>query len=87
MSESDLLKKLQNLYNEIEKTEVDDTEKQATLNDLKIQIEKVLAEPDGEYRSTLAGRLRNALLSFEVGHPQLTTAMEMVSEHLSSLGI
>lgn len=87
MSESDLLKKLQDLYDEIERTQIDDEEKQTSLNELKLQIEKILLEPDGEHHATLADRLRSELLQFGIEHPQLTTAMEMVSEHLSSLGI
>jgi hypothetical protein len=87
MSKSDLQKKLRDLHQEIEKTEPDDEQRQVILDDLKGHVQKVLDEPDGDYHHSLSERLKNNLLVFEVEHPSLTAAMEMVSEHLSSLGI
>ena len=87
MNETELYRKLQALGAEIEKTQVDDPQQQAVLDELKVHIQHVLDEPDGSHHLSLAGRLRKGLVVFEIEHPALTRTMEMVSEHLSSLGI
>ncbi len=87
MSQSDLQKKLKDLHQATEKTETDDEQRRAVLDDLKGHVQKALDEPDGDHHQSLSERLKNNLLVFEVEHPSLTAAMEMVSEQLSSLGI
>ncbi len=87
MAESDLQRKLQDLSDEIERTETDDATKQASLNEIQDLIQKAMNEPDDQHKQSLRERLRKSLLSFEVEHPSLTANMETVSEYLSSLGI
>lgn len=87
MAESDLQKKLQNLHDEIEKTQTDDEEKQATLNELQSLIQQAMDEPEDYRKRSLRARLQESLLGFEVEHPSLTASMETVCEYLSSLGI
>ena len=87
MAESDLQKKLQDLSDEIAKTETDDEEKQAELNELQALVQQTMAEPEDGHKQSLRKRLRESLLGFEVDHPSLTASMEAVSEYLSSLGI
>lgn len=87
MPESDLQKKLQDLSDEIAKTQTDDKEKQATLNELQSLIQQAMNEPEDHNKQSLRERLRESLLGFEVEHSALTASMEKVFEHLSSLGI
>ena len=87
MTESDLQKKLQDLHDEIEKTETDDEDKQATLNELQTLIQQAMDEPEDHHKQSLRVRLRESLLGFGVEHSSLTASMESVCEYLSSLGI
>ena len=87
MTESDLQKKLQDLHDEIERTETDDEDKQATLNELQSLIQHAMDEPGDHHKQSVRERLRESLLGFGVEHPSLTTSMETVCEYLSSLGI
>jgi len=87
MAESDLQKKLQDLSDEIDRTETDDAAKQASLNEIQDLIQKTMNEPDDQHKQSLRERLRESLLNFEVEHPSLTASMETVSEYLSSLGM
>lgn len=87
MAESDLQKKLQDLHDEIEKTQTDDEEKRAALNELQSLIKQAMDEPEDYHKRSLRERLRGSLLEFEVEHPSLTASMETVCEYLSSLGI
>ena len=87
MAESDLQKKLQALQDEIEKTQTDDEEKQAKLNDLQALIQQAMEEPEDHHKQSLRERLRESLLGFGLEHPSLTASMESVCEYLSSLGI
>jgi len=87
MTETDLQKKLQKLSDEIAKTQTDDEEKQAKLNELQSLVQQTMEEPEDHQKQSLRQRLRESLLEFEVGHPTLTASMESVSEYLSSLGM
>ena len=87
MTESDLQKKLQELSDEIEKTQTDDEEKQATLNELQSLVQQTMNEPEDSHKQSLRERLRESVVSGEVEHPTITASMEAVSEYLSSLGI
>lgn len=87
MAESELQKKLQDLSDEIERTETNDTAKQASLNEIQDLVQKAMNEPDDQHKQSLRERLRESLLSFGVEHPSLTASMEAVSEYLSSLGM
>ena len=87
MTESDLQKKLQDLYDEIERTKIDDKDKQATLNELQSLIQQTMDEPGDHHKQSLRERLRESLLGFGLEHPSLTANMESVCEYLSSLGI
>ena len=87
MAESELQKKLQDLSDEIERTETDDAAKQTSLNEIQNLIQKALDEPEDYHKQSLRDRLRESLLSFGIEHPSLAANMETVSEYLSSLGI
>jgi len=87
MAESDLQKKLQDLHNEIEKTQTDDEEKRATLNELQSLIQQAMDNTEDHHKQSLREQLQESLLGFGVEHPALTASMEKVFEHLSSLGM
>jgi seryl-tRNA synthetase len=87
MTEADLQEKLQELYDEIEKTDTDNPEKQATLKELQSLIQQTMDQPEDHHKRSLRERLSDSLLEFEVEHSSLTANMETVCEYLSSLGI
>jgi len=87
MAESDLQKKLQDLHDEIEKTQTNDEEKRATLNELQSLIQQAMDDTGDHHKQSLRERLQESLLGFGVEHPALTASMESVCEYLSSLGM
>lgn len=87
MTESDLQKKLQDLHDEIERTDTDDPEKQATLDGLQSLVQQAMNQPEDHHKRSLRERLSDSLLEFEVEHSSLTASMETMCEYLSSLGI
>ena len=87
MTQSDLHQSLQDLNDEIEKTQTDDEHKQAALNDIKTRVDKVLDDPDGPHHLDLPESLEKAVILFEHDHPSLSRAIEITVNSLSAMGI
>jgi hypothetical protein len=87
MPQSELHQSLRDLNDEIEKTQTDDEEKQAVLDEIKTHVEKVLDDPDGPHHLDLPEPLEKAVILFEHDHPSLSRAIEMTVNSLSAMGI
>jgi hypothetical protein len=83
---SDHLKEaLEQLQAEIDQTQTD-TERQQRLKEVKALVQQALAEDEADHAG-LKEQLQELGIQFEVDHPALSRAMEMVINGLSSLGI
>ena len=87
MPKSELHQSLRDLNDEIEKTQTDDEEKQAALDEMKTHVEKVLDDPDGPHHLDLPEPLEKAVILFEHDHPSLSRAIEITVNSLSAMGI
>jgi hypothetical protein len=87
MPQDDLQQSLRNLNDEIDKTQTDDEEKQAILDEIKTHVEKVLDDPDGPYHLDLPEPLERAYILFEHDHPSLAGAIEVTINSLSAMGL
>jgi hypothetical protein len=87
MPQDDLHQSLRDLNDEIDKTQTDDEEKQAVLDEMKTHVEKVLDDPDGPHHLDLPDPLEKAVILFEHDHPSLSRAIEITVNSLSAMGI
>jgi hypothetical protein len=87
MTQSDLHQTLRDLNDEIERTQTDDEDKQAVLDDIQTRVQKVLDDPDGGHHSDLPEPLEKAVIMFRLEHPSLARAMEITVNSLSAMGI
>jgi hypothetical protein len=87
MPKSELHQSLRDLNDEIEKTQTDDEDKQAVLDEIKTHVEKVLDDPDGPHHLDLPEPLEKAVILFEHDHPSLSRAIEITVNSLSAMGI
>lgn len=87
MTQNDLHQSLRDLNDEIERTQTDDEDKQAMLDDIQARVKKVLDDPEGGHHSDLPEPLQNALITFKLEHPSLARAMEITVNSLSAMGI
>lgn len=76
---------LAQLQAEIDRTQTD-TERQRRLEEVKALVEQALDEDQAD-PTGLREQLQELGVQFEVDHPALSRAMEMVINGLSSLGI
>ncbi len=90
MSPEKLSSDLNALHDEISKTETDNPDEQKKLSNLTDNIQNVLGNPGdvsfGHHRNLMHG-LNDAVESFEVSHPTLTTLINNVITSLNALGI
>ncbi len=90
MSPEKLKSNLNALHEEITRTETENPEEQKKLSTLTDNIQNVLGDPGdvsfGHHRNLMHG-LNDALESFEVSHPTLTTLINNVISSLNALGI
>ncbi len=90
MSPEKLKSNLDALHEEITKTETENPDEQKKLSELTDNIQNVLGDPGdvsfGHHRNLMNG-LNDALESFEVSHPTLTTLINNVITSLNALGI
>ena len=84
MAQSDVHQSLQDLNDEIERTQTDDEEKQEVLTDVQTRVQKVLDDPDGGHHLDLPEPLEDAAIKFEVEHPSLARAMPSSSSSSAS---
>jgi hypothetical protein len=87
MPKSELHQSLRDLNDEIEKTQTDDEDKQAVLDEIKTHVEKVLDDPDGPHHLDLPEPLEKAVILFEHDHPSLSRAIEITVNSLSAMGM
>ena len=87
MVQSDVHQSLQDLNDEIERTQTDDDEKQAVMDDVQTRVQKVLDDPDGGHHADLPGPLEDAAIKLQVEHPSLARAMQIAANSLSAMGI
>ena len=87
MSQDDLHQSLRDLNDEIDKTQTDDEERQAVLDEMKTHVEKVLDDPDGPHHLDLPEPLEKAVILFEHDHPSLSREIEITVNSLSAMGI
>jgi hypothetical protein len=76
MPQDELHQSLRDLNDEIEKTQTDDQEKQAALDEMKTHVERVLDDPDGPHHLDLPEPLES-----------LSRAIEITVNSLSAMGI
>lgn len=88
MSQEDLKALLQQVHDELSKTDRLDSDAQALLTTVVQDIHAVLGEekPSDEPHG-LVDRLKEATADFEDDHPQLTESLGQVIDALSRLGI
>ena len=87
MTQSDVHQSLQDLNDEIERTQIDDEHKQAVLDDVQARVQKVLDDPEGGHHLDLPEPLQEAAIKFEIEHPSLARAMQIAANSLSAMGI
>ena len=81
MPERRLRETLQQLHQELDRTDTVSAEDRALLQDLVQDIQQVLERPEEgtpEHNESLNGRLRAAAEEFEEAHPALTLALRRV---------
>ncbi len=90
MDHQQLRERLAQLRTELEQTPADDATTRALLARLMQDVQDVLNHaadlPPHRYQS-LAERLREARLQFEISHPQLTWTISQVIDTLSRMGL
>jgi hypothetical protein len=90
MSDSGIPDLLQRLHGALEKSNAISDEDRKLLRQLSLDIHELLDKPGGGIgaeRSSLLGRLRDAILRLEVSHPHLTETLGTVSKQLADMGI
>ena len=79
-------KSVNDLQNQIEKTEVDG-EKQQQLEAIKKSIHLLNTDPDEKHHQTLREQLEEAMLHFDAEHHELVIAMQNTINSLSNSGV
>jgi hypothetical protein len=90
MEQQQLRDKLNELHDELAKTETLDSNTRAVLEELSKDIQELLDMPgdQGDHNyGPLTGRLRASLVYFEASHPRLTGAMERAIDALVQMGV
>jgi hypothetical protein len=86
MTDEKLREQLQQLHDELERTDSVDEKGRELLADLDADIQKILGQSDAE-PSSIQERLQDAIDHFEVEHPALTAALSQMLNTLSNAGI
>lgn len=86
MTDQKLPEILQQLHDELERTESVDEEGREMLSHLSADIQKFI-DPAEEDDETLFGRIQDAIDHFEVEHPAITAALSQMLNALSNAGI
>ncbi len=90
MENEELRKLLQQLHDEIEKTQIVDEKGTAILSDLDGDIRALLERSEEQLtpiQASIFQRLDAGLLHFEVTHPSLTVMISKLLDTLSNAGI
>ena len=86
MTNEKLREQLQQLHDELERTDSIDEKGREMLADLDADIHKILGQPDISPPS-IQERLQDAIDHFEVEHPAITAALSQMLNTLSNAGI
>jgi hypothetical protein len=90
MGNEELREHLQEIHQEIEKTQTVDKNGSELLRDLDMDIRALLersGELPGQLHPSLVRQLEGALNHFEITHPDLTLLISRLLESLSNAGI
>lgn len=85
MDPSPLHQTLEQLHTQLENTSVVDEESWQMLEELKTEIEAVLARPSAAAHASLRSRLYAAAAHFEDTHSDLTLTLKQVIDHLAQV--
>jgi len=86
MTDQKLRELLQQLHDELERTQSMDEKGREMLRHLSADIQQFL-DPTKENPAALMGRLQDAIDHFEVEHPAVTAALSQMLNTLSNAGI
>lgn len=86
MTDRKLRELLEQLHDELARTESVDAEGREMLSHVNADIKKFL-DPNQENPETLLERLQNAIDHFEVEHPAITAALSQMLNTLNNAGI
>lgn len=78
---------LEQLHDEIHKTDTLDENGRGMLEHLTADINALLASGDGKPEESLVERLQDSIDHFEIEHPSLTMALSEMMKILSNAGI
>jgi hypothetical protein len=90
MDDQELRSLLEQLHNEIERSETVDEKERELLQHLGADIRALLARSEGEENSaepTVVKRLEDAVDQYEITHPDLTMLLSKLLAILSNAGI
>ncbi len=87
MSNPELRQTLEALLQQLENANLDDAEKQAVLDDLRVALRRRLADEEEEEQDNLVERLQYSVVYFEVTNPELTSVLTAAINILSTAGI
>ena len=87
MSGPEITELLQQLHGALEKAPSLGEKDRELLRRLSQDIQGLLAEPGGAEPATVIERLREAVVRFEVTHPDITSVLAGVSKALGDMGI
>ena len=86
MTNQKLPELLEQLHNELARTESVDEKGLELLRNLDADIQKFI-EPSGDSNDSLLEQLQSAIDHFEVDHPAITAALSQILNALSNAGI
>ena len=87
MTDRDLPTLLRELHAELEKnTSLDDTTR-GLVSEVRVDLERALAQADTDAHRSLGARLRGSIQHFEERHPELVSIAQRVLNQLSDIGI
>ena len=86
MTDQNLRELLEQLHNELERTNSVDEKGREMLSHINVDIQKFL-DPSEEDDDTLFDRIQDAIDHFEVDHPAITSALSQILNALSNAGI
>jgi hypothetical protein len=89
MNDQELTKLLEQLHSEIEKTTAVDEKGQELLNNLEMDIQKLLNRSQKEQVPPVSSinRMQDTINYFEASHPTLTTTLAEIMTILGNAGI
>lgn len=87
MTDRDLPKLLRELQDALAENESLDETTRALVEEVRVDLDRALTEPDADATSSLGDRLRGALHHFEKEHPDLVAVTQRVLNQLADLGV